>query len=245
MTSSSSPPPWAHKVTWESADILKPAQYAPLLKSADYVVHSMGILLEADYKGVISGKESPISGLSRAFSATKGGSQNPLTRGRDEDLKPQEKNGQITYELMNRDSAITLAKEAAAEKVPAFAYISAAGGAPVLPKRYIDTKREAESTISSEFPTMRSIFIRPGMLYDSSRAITIPLVAMTGLGAVFNSFTGGIFGGIMGAAGTKPLKADLVAEAVVEALSDEKTKGPVETKEIEQLAEKGWRKGML
>lgn len=223
---------------------MKPSTYSPLLKSADYVVHSMGILLEADYKGVLSGKESPISGLSRAFAATKGGSQNPLTRNRDEDLKPQEKDGQLTYELMNRDSAITLAREAAAEKVPAFAYISAAGGAPVLPRRYIETKREAESTISSEFPLMRSIFIRPPFLYDSSRAFTVPMAAVTGMGAVFNSVTGGIFGGIMGAAGAKPLKADLVAEAVVEALSDESCKGPVETKEIEQLAEKGWRKGM-
>jgi len=205
----------------------------------------MGILLEADYKSVLSGKESPISGLSRAFSASKGGSQNPLTRDRGEDLKPQEKDGQLTYELMNRDSAITLAKEASAEKVSAFLYISAAGGAPVLPKRYIETKREAESMIASEFPTMRSIFIRPGFLYDSSRPFTIPLAAMTGVGAAFNSVTGGIFGGFMGAAGAKPLKADLVADAVVEALSDSSTKGPIETAEIEQLATKGWRKGML
>jgi hypothetical protein len=31
----------------------------------------------------------------------------------------------------------------------------------------------------------------------------------------------------------------------VEALSDDKRKGPIEIKEIEELAEKGWRKGML
>ncbi|KAE9367974.1 NAD(P)-binding protein [Stipitochalara longipes BDJ] len=245
VTASSTPPSWAHKVTWERADILKPSTYSPLLKNADFVVHSMGILLEADYKGVISGRESPISGLQRAFSSTKSGSQNPLTRKADEDLKPQEQDGQLTYELMNRDSAITLAQEANKEKVKAFVYISAAGGAPVLPGRYIQTKREAESTISSEFPTMRGVFIRPPFLYDSSRTITVPLAAMTGLGAVFNSVTGGIFGGIMGAAGVKPLKADLVAEAVVEALSDESVKGPVEVQEIEQLAEKAWRKGML
>jgi hypothetical protein len=72
----------------------------------------------------------------------------------------------------------------------------------------------------------------------------VPLAAMTGAGAVFNGVTGGVFGGIMGAAGTKPLKADVVAEAVVEALDDGSTKGPVETKEIEDLAQKGWRKGM-
>jgi uncharacterized protein YbjT (DUF2867 family) len=205
----------------------------------------MGILLEADYKGVISGRESPIAGLQRAFSATKAGSQNPLERKPDEDLQPQEKDGQLTYELMNRDSAITLAQEAAREKVPAFAYISAAGGAPILPKRYITTKRDAESSIASNFPNMRSVFIRPGMLYDSSRAITMPLAAATGVGATFNSLTGGIFSGFLGAGGVKPLKADLVAEAVVEALSDDSVKGPVETKEIEELASKAWRKGML
>ncbi|KAI9640503.1 hypothetical protein NHQ30_011249 [Ciborinia camelliae] len=245
VTSSTTPPPWSHKVTWERADILKPSTYAPLLKSADYVIHSMGILLEADYKAVISGRESPLSGLTRAFSTTKAGSQNPLTRKPNEDLHAQEKDGQITYELMNRDSAITLASEANREKVPAFAYISAAGGAPVLPRRYIETKRAAESTIASEFPMMRCVFVRPGMLYDSSRKITMPLAAATGLGAAFNGLTGGIFGGIMGAAGVKPLKADVVAEAVVEALSEESVKGPVEIKEIEQLAEKAWRKGML
>lgn len=75
-----------------------------MLNGADAVVHSMGILLEADYKGVITGKESPWSGLSRAFSATKGGSQNPLERKEGEALEPQEKDGQLTYELMNRDS---------------------------------------------------------------------------------------------------------------------------------------------
>ena len=75
-----------------------------MLSGADAVVHSMGILLEADYKGVISGKVSPWSGLVRAFSTSKGGSQNPLERKEGEALEPQEKDGQLTYELMNRDS---------------------------------------------------------------------------------------------------------------------------------------------
>ena len=64
----------------------------------------MGILLEADYKGVLQGRESVFSGLARAFSATKGGSQNPLERSSGEELRPQESDGQLTYELMNRDS---------------------------------------------------------------------------------------------------------------------------------------------
>jgi len=73
----------------------------------------------------------------------------------------------------------------------------------------------------------------------------MPLAAATGMGALFNGATGGMFGGILGAAGVKPLKADVVAEAVVEALEDQTVSGPVETNEIESLAGKAWRKGML
>lgn len=65
----------------------------------------MGILLEADYKGVVSGRESPVAGLRRAFSASKAGTQNPLEH-KGEKLRPQEKDGQLTYEIMNRDTGM-------------------------------------------------------------------------------------------------------------------------------------------
>lgn len=168
-----------------------------------------------------------------------------MKTGQDEDIRPPETAAQLTYENMNRDSAVMLAKEAAAEKVSAFAYISAAGGAPVLPTRYILTKREAESVIAREFPNMRGVFIRSPFLYDSSRPITVGMAGMTLMGKVFNDVTRGVMSGFMGAAGTKPLKVDVVAEAVVEALGDPEVKGPVEVPEIEELANKAWRKGML
>lgn len=105
VTSSPDAPPWSKSVQWQKADVLTPETYQPALDGADAVVHSMGILLEADYKGVITGKVSPWSGLARAFSASKGGSgQNPLERKEGEALEPQERDGQLTYELMNRDS---------------------------------------------------------------------------------------------------------------------------------------------
>ncbi|KAI0128663.1 NAD dependent epimerase/dehydratase [Xylariales sp. AK1849] len=246
VTASSTRPTWAHRISWERADILRPVTYLSLLRGADAVVHSMGILLEADYKGVLQGRESPISGLQKAFSGARRPG-NPLERGvdADQDIRPPETRDQLTYENMNRDSAIMLAKESSNEGVGSFVYISAAGGAPVLPARYITTKREAESAIASGFPRMRGIFVRPPFLYDSSRPITMPLAAMTGAGAIFNKVTGGVLNGFMGAAGVKPLKADVVAEAVVEALEDETVRGPVEVPEIEELAGKAWRKGML
>ncbi|KAJ9666252.1 hypothetical protein H2201_003686 [Coniosporium apollinis] len=248
VTSSPDPPPWSTSVHWAKGNILDPSSYTTHLNGADAVVHSMGILLEADYKRVLQGRESPLSGLRRAFSASKAGTQNPLERHEGQEggrLSPQEPDGQLTYEVMNRDSAISLASESSHAGVKDFIYISAAGGAPVLPARYITTKREAESVIASEFPQMRSVFFRPGMLWDSSRLFTVPLAAATAVGAIANSLTGNRLTGLMGAGGVKPLKADLVGEAVVEAIGDESVRGPVETGEIEALATRAWRRGML
>ncbi|KAL6867895.1 hypothetical protein J3F83DRAFT_78418 [Trichoderma novae-zelandiae] len=245
VSSSATPPAWAHKVSWERADILEPSSYAPLLKGSDYVVHSMGILLEADYKGVISGRESPISGLQKAFASARDRGVDPIHSQPGAAIKPPNPKDQMSYEVMNRDSAISLAKHAAAENTSAFCYISAAAGAPVLPQRYISTKREAESAIATNFPEMRGIFMRPPFMYDSSRKITMGIAAAAGAASVFNSFTGNFLKGFMGAAGTKPLQVDTVAEAVVEALADETTKGPIELEQIEQLAAKAWRKTML
>jgi hypothetical protein len=206
----------------------------------------MGILLEADYKGVLAGKESIFSGLSRAFSPTKLGSAgNPLNREPGAELGKGEKDGQLTYELMNRDSAIALAQESQREGVSTFVYISAAAGAPMLPARYISTKREAESTIAGELVKLRSIFVRPGFLYDSSRKFTLPIAASGMVGSTVNGMVGGSLTRLFGAAVEKPLKADLVADAVVEAIAEEDTKGVLGTKEIEMLAAKAWRKTML
>jgi uncharacterized protein YbjT (DUF2867 family) len=141
--------------------------------------------------------------------------------------------------------AITLAQEASFQNVPSFVFISAAAGAPMLPKRYITTKREAESTIASSLPKLRSIFIRPGFLYDSSRKFTLPIAFAGSAGNMVNGMIGGRLTWLAGAAVEKPLKADLVAEAVVEAIGDEGVKGVVGTTDIEALATKAWRRGML
>ncbi|KAJ6128434.1 hypothetical protein N7471_009651 [Penicillium samsonianum] len=244
VTDSRERPSWAGSVEWAKADILKPESYKPHLNGASAVVHSMGILLEADYKGVVQGREPILSGLQRAFSTSKLGSQNPLTRQEGEALEPKEKDRQLTYELMNRDSAIALAKESTNEHVPTFVYISAAAGAPILPARYISTKREAEAAITSNLPDLRSIFIRPGFMYDPSRKFTLPIAMGGFVASELNTFLGNKLG-FLGTMAEKPLKADVVSEAVVEALEDESIKGAVGTKQIEALATKAWRKTML
>lgn len=115
----------------------------------------------------------------------------------------------------------------------------------MLPKRYITSKREAESTIASSFPKMRNIFFRPGFLYDSSRRFTLPIAFFGAAGNLVNSAVGGRLSWLAGAAVEKPLKVDSVAEAVVEAIEHTEVKGVVGTTTIEELATKAWRRSML
>ncbi|KAL4895582.1 hypothetical protein BDV59DRAFT_141490 [Aspergillus ambiguus] len=244
ITSSPQRPSWASSVEWARADILEPESYKPFLSGATAVVHSMGILLEADYKGVVQGREPLISGLQRVFSSSKLGSQSPLQRREGEPLQPKEKDGQLTYELMNRDSAIALAQESSNEQVPTFVFISAAAGAPILPRRYITTKREAEMTISSKLPELRSIFMRAPFMYDSSRKFTLPIALGGFIGSQFNALVGNRLD-FLGSMVDKPFQVDMVGEAVVEAMEEESVRGAVGTKQIETLATKAWRKSML
>lgn len=225
--------------------MLRPKTYAPFLQGANYVVHSMGILLEADYKGLVSGKENPVAGLQKMFATTRDRGVDPLQKEPGEDITPSNPADQFSYEIMNRDSAVALAKHAADAKAQAFCYVSASSGAPVLPQRYITTKRQAENTISTQFPEMRGVFVRPPLMYDESRPFTLGVAAMAGAGMLFNKLTAGYLNSFMGAAGQKPVKVEMVAEAIVEALDDTNVQGPVETAQMEELATKSWRKTML
>lgn len=85
---------WTRQVQWTKASAFDPPSYASLLSSSTAVVHTLGILLESDYKGAVRGGD--LFGLARSLLGGKG---NPLkdTQGGSE----RRKNG---YEAMNRDS---------------------------------------------------------------------------------------------------------------------------------------------
>lgn len=82
-------------------------------------------------------------------------------------------------------------------------------------------------------------------MYDSSRSFTMPIAALGGIASMMNGAVGGRLTWLFGAGGIKPLKADLVGEAIVEALEDEDVKGPVEVPEIERLGTRAWRRNMV
>ncbi len=86
------------KVSWVKADIFKPETYAEQFKGAYGVIHSMGILLESDYKSLKSGEGGLLYGVKAYTSAIKRSwfPPNPL----------EDETQILTYEKMNRDSGI-------------------------------------------------------------------------------------------------------------------------------------------
>ncbi|CAD7062342.1 unnamed protein product [Tilletia caries] len=142
-------------IRWQSADALRPETYADELRSCTAVVHTIGILLESDYKGGRSraarGAQESGAGGGLLQGLLKGwgfGSGNPLN----------ESAGKLSYEVMNRDSALSVARafiESRTGTCPLtstptstsapFVYISAEDiFRPIVSERYIKTKREAE-----------------------------------------------------------------------------------------------------
>ena len=141
-------------------------------------------------------------------------------------------------------TAIILAKAAIEHSVPTFLYISASSGAPMLPSRYISTKRDAERILPTLSEKMRTISLRPAILYDSTRLLSLPVAMASGIISTLNSITGRRIP-ILNTVGQKPLAVSTVASAAFEAIDEPDVNGILDIADMEKLAEKEWRKGML
>ncbi|KAL2313557.1 NAD dependent epimerase/dehydratase [Schizosaccharomyces pombe] len=234
--------PWMDDVEWETLDAQKdPNSLLPVLRDASAVVNSVGILMENNYKKILQNPRGPVSHLINSLSSNmfKTG-QNPLAP-KPEEAK-QSKN-KVTFEAINRDLAIETAKIAAKANVPVYCYVSAHAAAPGLDPRYIKTKREAEREIS-KISNLRSIFLRPGFMYNSNdRPFTGALASLFSVSSSINRATSGALN-FLGTASAEPLPSEEVALAALEAISDPSVKGPVEISELKSLAHKFKQKSL-
>ena len=126
-------------------------------------MHSVGILLESQYKGVDGSFAGVLQGLAKGWGLVSRG--NRLA-------PPNDKEAQLTYERMNRDTAISVAstfaevqREAKKTEAP-FVFVSSADiMRPLVSARYAGAKREAEAAIaelSEREDALRPVFMRPG-----------------------------------------------------------------------------------
>ncbi|KAI0322213.1 mitochondrial protein [Amylostereum chailletii] len=180
-------PAWTSKVDWHVGDAFKPETYAHLLPEASAVVHTLGTLLEdVSYKRALSTGNilGAVGGFLRGFASNR----NPL-----------ESETPGSYEALNRDSALHVAQAFlnSTPNVPLphprpFIYISAEDiFRPIIPSRYIETKREAEAAIARmmlDKPSHRAVYIRPSLVYHPHfRPYTSPVAALLDLSAVVHA----------------------------------------------------------
>ncbi|KJA27353.1 hypothetical protein HYPSUDRAFT_929163 [Hypholoma sublateritium FD-334 SS-4] len=191
-------PAWTSKVDWQTGDALQPQSFAHLLPEADGVVHTLGTLIEnSSYKQAV--QQGDLPALFRSLhEAMRGGSGNPLEKKHaSEYLK--------SYEVMNRDAALRVCEAFISAGVGSndarnaprpFVYISAEDiFRPVIPARYIDTKREAERGIEQMMAgnsDYRGVYMRPSacLVYHAHlRPLTTPIAAALDLSATIHRKT--------------------------------------------------------
>ncbi|KAF9585608.1 hypothetical protein BGW38_001570, partial [Lunasporangiospora selenospora] len=223
------PQGWTHKVQWASGDSLEPDTYRDLIKDTDAVVHTVGILLEDDYKEIVHSRT--FNELTTSLQTAIRG-RNPLDTSADKSSKSRN-----TYERFNRDAAIMVSDEAGKAGVESFVFLSAAFAPPAIPNRYVTTKREAEAhLLSHPSGQLRSIVLRPGFMSTPERPLTLPLA---GLLQVSSAILGKSIRGtipLAQAASTPPVSMETVARSVMNAIENPSVRGIIDYEGIEELA---------
>ncbi|KAJ7063361.1 mitochondrial protein [Mycena amicta] len=238
-------PAWTAQVDWQKGDALQPETLASHLDGASGVVHTLGILLEdAGYKRAVRDGDAPA--LLRALI----GGKNPLEQ------------PSVTYESLNRDSALSTCEAFMSSKPPAedrgprpFVFISAEDVfRPWVPARYIETKRAAEQGIAALLEPhparFRGVYIRPGLVYHAHlRPLTTPAAALLDLSSsihgqlpeVLRSQLRAVLANlpqrssmvsVANALTTRPMHLDHVAGAVVRACMDGEIRGVLGVKDM-------------
>ncbi|KAJ2661386.1 hypothetical protein IW148_003382 [Coemansia sp. RSA 1199] len=200
-----------NKVQWVKGSALEPETYKHHMAGCDAVVHTVGVLMENNYKKLVN-----IGSNSSSHAAG-------------------------TYESANRDTALCVARTARETSgVSAFAYISASDVMPFLDPRYISTKREVERDLLAHQNLMRPIILRPGFMFSSTRPITLPIAAgvdmfqtlfhRTPLGCVLK-------GTPFAKAASPALRRERVADAIINAIADPQVSGILEIADIERISQ--------
>ncbi|KAJ2849839.1 hypothetical protein IWW36_002352 [Coemansia brasiliensis] len=199
-----------NQVQWIKGNALEPDTYKEHLAGCDAIVHSVGVLLETSYKKLVNVGYNSSSSYAAA-----------------------------TYESANRDTALNVAR--AARETPGvntFAYISASDVLPFIDSRYISTKREVERELLAHQDQMRPIILRPGFMFSSARPITLPIAA--GMEAFQTLYDRTPLGCVLkhtpvAKAAHSVLRREVVADAIINGISDPKVSGVLEIADIKRI----------
>jgi len=131
----------------------------------------------------------------------------------------------VTFERINGDTAIIIAKEAAKAKVEKIVFMSAAIKPPGVSEHYLAAKRRAEKEIAAL--ELDSAFFRPGPIYG-------PRQPMPYLQRVTINFLSNLPIDYLKKA--RPVKVEIVGPALIKAALDLNIKGVLDSEAIKSVA---------
>lgn len=207
---------WISRVNWTKLDALDPSSYKKHLSKTDVLVHSLGILLETNYKASLGAKDSILQNLFQSIASVV--SPNPMQR-----------TVANSYDSVNRKSAVTaletyLKNVNKSVKVPTFVYISADKGFPGLPSGYINSKRQAERELVelSHSTALNTLILRPGFMYDEEISNDLRSNFKSALN-VLNSVNNEVLMGKLSGLIRPTISTQQVSHKILSALENEKT----------------------
>jgi nucleoside-diphosphate-sugar epimerase len=134
----------------------------------------------------------------------------------------------ITFDRVNAKSVLLVADEAVEAGADAFVFLSVRDKPPVVPHKFLAAKRRAERTLHEQYPALRTVSLRPNLVYGAQKHGTSTLAA------VFNQLKSARphpYASVKG----RPLPVELVAATAVQAAITDTMQGTVTIPQIEDI----------
>lgn len=134
----------------------------------------------------------------------------------------------ITYDRVNAESVAVAAQEAVEADVDAFVFFSVKDNPPIVPNAFLTAKRRAEQELSDAFPDLRSVRLRPNLVYgprkQGSSTLAAVLQHIQDLGLTPYASEEG-----------RPLPVEIVAASAVHAATTDTVEGVLSVPQIDDL----------
>lgn len=134
----------------------------------------------------------------------------------------------VTFERLLTEAALRVAAEAKEAGVGSYVYLSAQDKPPLIDDEFLTAKREAERQLSKEHPALRTVSLRPNLVYGSQRPGSATLAALL---AQSHGLKPGGYGSFKG----RSLPVELVAAAALQAATTNTLEGTLDVTQIEDL----------
>ncbi len=133
-----------------------------------------------------------------------------------------------TFDRVNAESALLVAEEAVEADADAFIFLSVRDKPPIVPYNFLSAKRRVERTLHEQYPDLRTVSLRPNLVYGARQPGTSTLAAALNQMKSIRPHPYATDEG-------RPLPVELVAAAAVQAAITSTLDGTLTVPQIEDI----------